>query len=103
MNNLVSIYEIKKVKYDFIINTYLIFITFLNVFVALDRTFAFASGINIGTNVESYARGLTLADLVFGSSPNEGFVFQSFIFLLFIFLILLLILNIIYDSNIKRI
>ena len=63
----------KNVKIDFIITLYLIFIALLNVFVAFDKTFAFANGIDL-KNGFSYgeSRGVSLAEL---TTENISFNF----------------------------
>ncbi len=78
------------------------FITILNVFVTVNELFAFSSGIDINRNVVAYARGVSLVDLMAGTSLSESSNLELLIFLLFVLLFALLILNVFYYSNVKK-
>lgn len=104
MNKMVSIYEMKKIKIDFIIIIYLIFVTLLNLFVALNKSLAFVSGTSIGNNVVTVGKGITLEDLIYTSSttgPGPTGL-QTLVWLLFIILFVLLFLNLKSSSNFKK-
>lgn len=96
---MVSMYEMKKVKIDFIITIYLILITLLNVFMVINKTVAFATGVNINTNV---ARGFSLSDLVVSSPSSKSLSYELLIVLLFVPLFVLLILHVLDYLNMKK-
>ncbi len=99
---MVSIYEMKKSKIDFIIAIYLIFITLFNVFIAINKTFAFAIGITINTNETTNAIGVTLADLVANTSSSERVLYELLIVILFVLIFVLLILNVFDYAYVKK-
>ena len=89
------IYQEKKVFVDLIINAYLFIIFVLGGFFSFDNFFAYSSGINLNQNIPQGARGISVIQLINGTSGQVHTDLQRLLSAILVLLVALFILNLI--------
>ena len=95
---MISIYQKKKALIDLFLTLYLGFISFLGIFINIDKTFAFSGGLEIG----GQGRGISLIDLSNTLSVSGDSGLSFLIDALIILLCLQIILNILHYLKAKE-